>query len=279
MITDKVITYIMLLFAALVTLFPIMYVVFSSFKSNMEIMSMTPKLLPEVWTLENYKNIFNFEDFNVWLLLKNSIVYTAICVISTLIVSSVTGYVFARGEFPLKKPIETVFLSLMFISFGSITIYPMFELLNLIGLAKSLNGLIVMKVFSLNVVNMQLVKSFVKTLPAEIDESAEIDGCTFTGIFFRIISPLLTPILATIALLSFQGSWNEYLMPTLFTITRPDQQTLIVAIMAMKNSSQAAQSWNIMFAATVISSIPVLILYFCFGKYYVSGLSEGAVKG
>ena len=88
----------------------------------------------------------------------------------------------------------------------------------------------------------------------------------------------MKPIVATIAIMSFKSSWNDYVMPTVFTYTKPEQRTLIVAIMALKNSSGAAVSWHIMFAGTVICLIPVLLIYICLNKYFVSGLTAGAVK-
>ena len=126
---------------------------------------------------------------------------------------------------------------------------------------------------------MYLVRSFVGSLPREMDESAKIDGCSFTGIFFRIILPLLKPVMATIAVLTFNYSWNSYLMPAMFTLTRPEQQTLIVGIMALKNSGQGASQWNLMLAGTVIALVPVLFVFAIANRYFVSGLADGAVKG
>ena len=91
--------------------------------------------------------------------------------------------------------------------------------------------------------------------------------------------PLLKPILATIAILSFQGSWNDYLLPAIFTTTKPEQRTLIVALVALKNSSGAATNWNLMLAGAVIALFPVLVAYGIGNKYFISGLASGAVKG
>ena len=167
----------------------------------------------------------------------------------------------------------------MFISLGSITIYPTFEVLDFFGISQSLWGLLITKLFGIGIVNIYLVRSYILTLPKSMDESAEIDGCSFIGIFFKIIAPLLKPILATIGILAFQGSWNDYLMPTIFTMTRPEQRTLIVGVMALKNSEAAASSWNLMLAGATVSLIPVLIAYAFANKYFVSGLASGAVKG
>ena len=193
--------------------------------------------------------------------------------------SSVCAYVFERGQFFGKKVIFTMFSSLMFISLGSITVYPLFDILNVVHLNRSLWGLIVIKMLGIPIVNIYLVKSHVKTLPKELDEAAMIDGCSFVGIFFRIIAPLLKPIVATVAILSFQSSWNEYLMPTIFTLANPSQRTLMVGVVALKNSGNSASSWNLMLAGSMVALLPVLVAYAFFNRYFVSGLTAGAVKG
>lgn len=275
----KILVYLILTIFLILILFPIVYIIFSSFKTNVEIMTEPAKLFPEHWSLENYVLAWTSDKLNVGRMFFNSTWFTVLTVIITLLTSSICGYVFERGEFKLKKVLFAIFSSLMFISLGSITIYPQFEVLAIFNLSKSLMGLVVLTCFGIPVVNMYLVKGFVAALPKELDESARIDGCTFTGIFFRIILPLLKPIMSTIAVLTFNSTWNSYIMPAMFTMTRTDQQTLIVGIMALKNSGQGASQWNLMLAGTVIAMIPVLVVYAAANKYFVSGLIDGAVKG
>ncbi len=274
-----VFTYLVLLIAFVFVVFPLLYVIASSFKTNVEIMANPERIFPKEWTFDNYITAWNSDSMDVGHMFFNSMWFTVASVIITLITSSVTGYVFARGEFRLKKTIFAIFSSLMFISLGSITIYPQFEVLSLVHLNRSLVGLLVLTCFGIPIVNMYLVRGFVDSLPKELDESAKIDGCTFTGIFFRIILPLLKPIMATIAVLTFNGTWNSYIMPAMFTMSKPEQQTLIVGIMALKNSGQGASQWNLMLAGTVIAMLPVLVVYACANKYFVAGLADGAVKG
>ena len=212
-------------------------------------------------------------------MLKNSIIYTVVSVAATLFTSAMCGYVFSRGEFPGKKVIFAVFCSLMFINMGSITMYPYFEIIDFLHFEKSLYSLMFIQVFGIPIVNIYLVKGFMNGIPTEIDEAAEIDGCGFVGTFIRIILPMLKPILATIGILAFQASWNNYIMPLIFTMTKPEQQTLIVGVMALKNSDQAASAWNLMLAGSTIALLPVLIVYVISSKYFVQGIAAGAVKG
>ena len=276
----KTIIYIFLCAVLFVTILPVIYTVFASFKTNSEIMTHPETLFPLEPTLNNYKAALTTGSFNIPLMFWNSTYYTVLTVIITITISSLSGYVFARGgNFPGSKVIFTVFSSLMFINMGSITIYAVFKVLDIVHLSDSLWGLIVMKVFGIGSVNIYLVRSYIRTLPYSLDEAAKIDGCSFIGIFFKIIGPLLKPIIATISILAFNSSWNDYLMPTLFTISRPEQRPLIVGIMALKNSGNAASNWNLMLAGATVALIPILIAYAFGNKYFVEGLASGAVKG
>lgn len=271
--------YIILILVFIICIFPIVYTFLTSFKTNSEILAQPDRLFPAEWSFENYKIAFTSDDFNVGKMLFNSSYYTLFCICFAILSSSVCAYVFERGEFFGKKVIFTMFSSLMFISLGSITVYPLFDILNIVRLNRSLWGLIVIKMLGIPIVNIYLVKSYIKTLPKELDEAAMIDGCSFVGIFFRIIAPLLKPILATVAILSFQSSWNEYLMPTIFTLANPSQRTLMVGVVALKSSGNSAASWNLMLAGSMVALVPVLVAYGFFNKYFVSGLTAGAVKG
>ncbi len=263
----------------IVTVFPIIYTISASFKSNTEILINPGRMFPKNPTADNYVMAWGSEAFNVPILLKNSIIYTVVNMLSTLFVSSMAGYVFARGHFKLKKLIFYCFTSLMFIKTGGITIYATFKVLSGIHLDRSLYALMLVHLFGVPVINIYLIKGNIETLPIAIDEAAKIDGCSFPGIFLRVILPLLKPILATVAILSFNSSWNDYLMPNIFTLTNPMQRTLIVGLMALKSSGESASAWNLMLAGATIALIPILVVFAFLNKYFVKGISNGAVKG
>ena len=148
-IVVNIIIYLIFLIFLVVVLFPLVYVLVSSFKTNLELMGEPERYFPRSWTFDNYKEAWNSETLNVGRMLFNSIWFTSCSVIITLITSSVSGYVFERGEFKLRKPLFAIFSSLMFVSLGSITIYPKFAILSLIGLNKSLFGLVVLNCFGI----------------------------------------------------------------------------------------------------------------------------------
>ena len=275
----NLICYLFLLIILLATLFPLIYTILSSFKTNMELLSDPGRIFPERFTVDNYIRAWNSDSLQIGRMFINSVLYTLGCVMIMLVEASLYGYVFARGKFRGKRILFLVFSSLMFINLGSITIYPLLEVLASVKLKSSLWALLVYKIFAIPIVNIYLVKSYIQALPIALDEAAKIDGCGFVGIFFRIIRPMLKPIMATIGMLSFNSSWNEYLFPAVFTMAKPEQQTLIVGIIALKNSSESAVSWDLMFAGTTISLIPVLLAFAFANRYFVKGIAMGALKG
>ena len=277
-IKENIVLYLLLSVILVFVIFPLIYTVLASFKTNAEILSNPGGIIPRQFTLDNYIQAWNSEEFNVPVLLKNSTYYTLIITCAVILKGAMCGYVFARAEFPGKKLIFSLFSALLFVHLGTITVYPLFNILNAVHLNRSLWGLIVIKIFSINVVNIYLVKSFVTSLPIGLDEAARIDGCNFIQTFFYIIAPILKPVLATIGILAFKNSWNEYLMPTIFTLGNPNQRTLIAGVVALKSGGAAATSWNLMFAGSAIALVPVLVAYAFGNRYFVSGLASGAIK-
>ena len=276
---SSILKHLYLLILLFLIVFPIIYTVASSFKTNSEILAHPANIFPKEPTLDNYIQAWNSDNFRIGKMLFNSLYYTLFNVVITVGVSAMCGYVFARGHFRGKNTIFTIFCALLFVNIGSISMYPNFQILELLHIPRSLPGLLFVKCFGIPVANIYLVRGFINGIPKEIDEAAKIDGCGFTRIFFSIIIHLITPILATVAIMTFQGSWNDYLMPLIFTMTKPEQRTLIVGVVSLKTSGEAASSWNLMLAGTTLALIPVLVAYAIGNKYFVQGLAAGAVKG
>ncbi len=271
-----ILSYVFLLALLFLVIFPVIFEFVNSFKSNMEILA-GMNFWPTEWTFDNYKQAWTVANFAkyTW----NSVYYCFFNVMIGLIFSAINGYIFARAEFPGKNVIFGIKTGMMFVTLGTSSMYPTLQILKALHLNTSLWGLIIMHFFGSSITNIFLVRSFIFSLPKEMDEAAEIDGCTFLGIFFRIILPLLKPVMATIGILSFQSSWNDYLMPMIVTLANPEQRTLPVGLKALAGSSDAAASWNLVMAGAVISSLPMIIIYLFLNKYFVKGMTAGAVKG
>lgn len=272
-------TFIYLILIALfaITVFPLLYTLLGSFKSNMELLTNGASIIPKKFIFDNYKQAWELGNFKQYTF--NSVFMSFFIVLGTIFTSTIAAYVFERGQFRYKNVIFAMVVSSMFVSLGSLTLYPQLMIAKVFNMNKSLWGVIIIRVFGMNVTNLFVARSYIRTISPEIDESAKVDGCTFFRIYRSIIFPLLKPLVATLAILEFRASWNDYMMPMVFTLSNPDRMPLVVGIMNLKGSGAAASSWNLMLAGSSIAIIPIIVIYIIFNRYFISGLTAGAVKG
>ncbi len=273
----RFVIFLFMVVAALLTIYPVVYVVLGAFKANGELLIGGTSIFPKEWIFVNFIEAWNEANFAVYTM--NSIYLAVGVMILSLVISSMAGYVFARKQFPGKELIYGVFVAFMFINVGSVTLRPLFELAIKLHMNTSLFSVILISAGGGQATYIFLVRAYMKTVPKELDEAARIDGCTFFQTFARVILPLLKPILATIALLSFRGGWNEYILPLVFTMTNQAKRPLTVGVTMLKNSGDGAAAWNIMFAGATISIIPILLIYVFTSRQFIQGLTAGAVKG
>ena len=260
----------------IISIFPVMYTILGSFKGNMELLT-SNSLFPKRFVLDNYVQAWKMANFEKYTI--NSIIMSGSIVLGSIFTTTIAGYVFERGVFPGKELMFAMVVSSMFVSLGSLTLYPTYVIAKFFGINKSLWGVVIIRVFGLNVTNLFITRSYIRTLSKEIDEAAKVDGCSFFSIFARVIFPLLKPLIATIAILEFRHSWNDYLMPMVFTLSNKDRMPLIVGVMNLKGSGEAASSWNLMLAGSSIALVPMILVYLYFNRYFIEGLTAGAVKG
>lgn len=285
----KILLYLFLGIIVFITIVPIVYTVSASFKPNTEILSGGAHIIPKNFTLDNYiiawtmgssggsavgRKVVTFADYTV-----NSIILASITVVGTVIFTSMSAYCFQRGNFPGRKLIYNIFLATMFISAGSITIFPIVKLASRFGL-NNLYGASIVQIFTTSAANLFLTMGYMKTIDKEIDNAAKIDGCSFFRTYYNIILPLCKPILATIALMSFRHSWNDYLLPMVFTLGKPDQYPLVVGVVALKSfGGEGAAQYNLLMAGTMFSLVPIVTIYLALNRYFIAGITQGAIKG
>lgn len=266
-----------MLLVAVMMLYPLVYIVLGSFKENGELLRGGANPLPSHFIVENYIQAWQQANFAVYT--KNSILISVGVMLLTLLNCSMAGYVFNRKNFPGKELLYGLFVAFMFVNVGSVTLRPLFELSVKVHMNKSLISVILISAGMSQATNIFLVRGFMSSIPREIDEAAKIDGCSFFGIYWRMALPLLKPVLATIGLLSFRSGWNEYIMPLVFTMSNDSMRPLTVGVTMLKNAGDGAAAWNIMFAGATISIIPIIIVYCFTSKYFMKGMTTGAVKG
>ena len=269
--------FVFMLVVALLTLYPIIYVFFGSFKENKELLVGGVNIFPETFVIKNYIDAWEQADFATYT--KNSFFLGITIMLFSLILSSMAGYVFARKKFRGKELIYGLFVAFMFINVGSVSLRPLFELAIGLHMNTSLWSVVLISAGGGQATSIFLVRGYMNTIPKELDEAAKIDGCTFFQTFYMILLPVLKPILATVALLSFRGGWNEYILPLVFTMTTPEQRPLTVGVNMLKNAGDGAAAWNIKFAGATIAIVPMLLIYICSSRYFIEGLTAGAVKG
>jgi ABC-type glycerol-3-phosphate transport system permease component len=276
-ISLRLVLYTFLTLCTLFALFPIIYLFLASFKSNAEILTSGARIIPEKFVFDNYFQAWNLANFKQ--LTLNSVGMTFFIVVGSILTTTTLAYVLQRGKFKGKAFLHGLFLSTMFISLGTSSLFPQLQIAKSLGINSSLIGVIIIRVLGINVTQLFIATSFISTIPNEIDEAAKIDGCGFLRVFYKIIFPLLKPLIATSGLLSFRAAWNDYMLPMIFTLTHPEKAPLIVGVVSLRNTGEAASSWNLMLAGTTIAIIPMLVVYLFLNRYFIEGLTSGAVKG
>jgi len=276
-VLSNISVYLVLTIIFVFALFPVFYTLMGSFKSNQELLTAGATIIPKNFVLENYKQAWELANFEKYTF--NSIFLAFFIVIGTILSSTTAGYAFERGNFRFKNFLFLLVVSSMFVSLGSLTLYPLVRIAKFFGINKSLWGVIIIRVFGISVTNLFISRTYIRTISTELDEAAKIDGYGFFRIFVHIIFPLLKPLIATIGILEFRFAWNDYLMPMVFTMSNPDRMPLVVGVVNLKSTGEAASSWNLMLAGSAISIIPMILVYVILNRYFIQGLTTGAIKG
>lgn len=266
--------WILLLAISALLLFPIAVAFLGSLKTNLELTT-GATFWPETWQFNNYVQAWTQADFASFTF--NSLFVAVFVTAGTLLVSAMAAYAVDRVPFKGKKLFIVLQSFTLFISIGAVVLRPQFDLMVSIGLQKSLWGVIIILI-SAHATAFFMVIGFFRGIPKELDEAALIDGCNFYTTFWRIILPLLRPALAVAALFTFRGAWNEYILPLVFSLSRPDMQTLPVGLANLRYGAGAAVENQLMLAGACISILPLLIVYLFANRSFMQ-VTVGSVKG
>lgn len=264
--------FIVTLVLAVIFFFPIFFNLMSAFKSNAEIMR-DAIAFPKGLYLESFKYLLTETDFPRAIL--NSLILTLVSIVAQVLIIPMAGYAIERRNARWTRFMFLYFLAGMMIPFQAYMI-PLFKELRLFGLYGSLAGPILVYVAGAVGFGCLLYTSFVKGIPQEIEEAAEIDGCSRYGIFWRIVFPLMGPVTASMVVLNGLGIWNDFLMPML-VLPSGEPKTMVVEI--YRYIGEFSSRWDMIFAGTAMSVVPVLIVFVALQKYFVKGIAAGATKG
>ncbi|EID43465.1 carbohydrate ABC transporter permease [Parageobacillus thermoglucosidasius] len=262
----KGLLYAVLVTYAIITLIPFLWALSSSFKTLEEIVSGTISFIPKQFTLDNYKQIFLEQKMFPRWLLNSTIIAVAVTVLN-LLFNSMAGYALARLQFPGKKPLFIIILAVLMIP-AQVTMIPNYLILKQLGWLNSYQGMIVPTM--INATFIFMMRQFFINFPKELEEAAELDGLSRLGIFFRIVLPLARPALAAQAIFVFMGSWNDFMRP-LIILSDPQLFTLPLGLNSFKG--QYISYWNYIMAASMVFTLPVLVIYAFFNRYFIKGIS------
>jgi len=258
-------------FVALLTIAPLLWMLSVSFMARGEASQFPPPLLPSDPSLDNYRMLFS--TFGIGRFLLNSLLISTLATALALLFTMPAGYAFAKLRFKGRDATFRLLVAALVVP-GQIGMLPLFLELKAMGLVNSYAGALVP--WLAGIFGIFLVRQYCLSIPDEMLEAARIDGASEAQILRRIVLPILTPIIVTLALFVFLGSWNDFIWP-LIILADQDLYTLPVALAAM--SRQHVQDNELMMAGAVVTTLPVLILFLALQRFYLTGLLTGSVKG
>ena len=270
----KIVIYVLLIGFAIIEFLPFIWALSASFKNGQEIndsLSFPPKFVPANPTFDNYLNIFQIVPFGLWYF--NSFLTAAITTILCLFFSSTAGYAFARIPFPGREFIFLAILGTMMIP-GVITIIPLYILLRSLGLTDTYQGLIIP--FMVTAFGIFLMRRFFQSVPNELEEAARVDGAGRVRIFAQIVLPLARPAIAALTIFTFMGRWNDFLMP-LIIISSDDKFTLPLGMSTFRSTYKT--DWGLLMSGSILVTIPIVLMYVIFQRFFIEGVSYTGLKG
>jgi multiple sugar transport system permease protein len=238
-----------------------------------EVYTYPPTFIPKVIRWRNYIEAWRRMPFGIFF--KNSAYISASVAVGQMFTCSLAGYAFSRLRFPGRDTIFLFYLATMMIPFAVIMI-PLFITMRTFGWVNRHMALIVPALVS--VWGTFLMRQFMSTLPKELEDAARVDGCSFVRLYWTIVLPLAKPALATLGILTFMGTWNDFLWP-LIVISSVRNKTLALGLLMFQEQSTMRTPWHLMMASATLAIMPILVIFTLGQKYYVQGIVTTGLKG
>jgi len=263
----------LLVFFAIVMVAPFLWLVTSSFKTQIAIFQYPPQFIPDPWVPENFSNALTYKPFDLYF--RNTLIIAGLNVVAVVFSSSFCAYGFARLRFPGRDFWFGIVMATLFLPYA-ILLVPSFIIFSRLGWVDTFLPLVVPQFFGGGAFNIFLMRQFFRTIPEEIADAARIDGCSEFGVYWRIMLPLSKPALITIAIFTFLFAWNDLIGPLTY-LRSPDNFTIAVGLASFR--SQTDISWDLQLAASTAVTIPVIILFFLAQRYFIQGVVMTGLKG
>ncbi|XBX05186.1 carbohydrate ABC transporter permease [Enterocloster clostridioformis] len=269
---EQILCYVVLILLALMVLVPVLWMISTAFKTEAQTYSPKPQWIPDPISLESFRKFFTTYNFGRMTL--NSLVTCIFAMIICIACACLAGYGVTRFQFKGKKQLMNFLLvTQMFPSV--MLVVPFYAVLSKYHMTNKLIGLIIVYAATNVAFSTWMLVSYFKTVPIELDEAARVDGASSFRIFWNIILPLIVPGIAAVAIFVLFSGWNEYMYSSVL-ISNDQLKTLTVGIISL--NSQYQIKWNDLMAASTVSSLPLVVLFICFQKYFIAGMTGGAVK-
>ncbi len=266
----KIVMYLLVLILTVVVVFPFLWMLLASFKDISEFYSVTPSIFPKKFIPDNYSELFSHGQFGRYYF--NSFFITAIQVVTSLLIDLAAGYGFAKFQFKFRNGLFLLILSTMMIPWVA-TIIPLYIIVSNLHLVNTYWALILVGMADATFIF--LARNFMSSIPTPLLEAARIDGAGEFKIFFKVVIPLVKPLIAVIGIQKMIASWNSFQWP-LLVVNSDELKTLPIAIAQL--STKYSDAYNLKMAAAVVAILPVLVLYIIFQKYFTEGISLSGIK-
>lgn len=269
----NVLTYAILIVISVIILIPFYWMVTTSLKHQTKIFSFPPQWIPNPIKWENYALVFDEQPFHLYF--YNSTYIAVVVTLGTCVFAALAGYAFAKISFPFKNVIFLILLSSMMIP-TEVTALPLFIWMSDLQLVNTHFPLIIPPMLGAGgMFGVFLLRQFFITVPGDLDEAAKIDGCTPWMTFWRIMVPLAKPALATLTIFTFLNSWNEFFEPLIYLST-DELFTLPLALSLF--TDQSGTQWHLLMAASVMATLPLLVVFFAAQKKFIEGVTMTGLK-
>jgi multiple sugar transport system permease protein len=255
---------------------PFAWTVITSFKTLPDALRLT--FIPQPFTTGPWEYVFTVLEPSVIVLFVNSLFLATVVTISNLVLGSIAGYAFARMRFPGRELLFIVVLGTLMVP-DQLRVVPIYVLFSSLGLVSGIGQWIaVLVIMAISASSIFLLRQYFLTIPRDLEEAARIDGAGFFTTFWRVMLPLASPALAAVAILQFQGTWNSFFWPVVF-LTERSHYTLPLGLTFFRLSGGFGTNWPPLMATVVIATIPILLLYIFFQRYFIEGIASSGVKG
>ena len=269
----KILVYAIMVIFTVLTIYPILWLVLQSFKTNTTYLTTNKLSFPSSLYLGNYAFVINQGNFFGFF--KNSLIYTSVTVAVVVVLSNMAGFAFAKLNYKITKLLHGIFIVGILLTMQSILI-PLFLMVSAAGIHNTRWAVLIPYIALGLPMGVYLCTDFQKSIPDELMEAARIDGASFISIFSRVVLPMCAPVSVTLAIITFTGNWNEFILMSLMTSS---EKLKAIPYMVGRYAGALGSDYGKLFTSLTVALIPILIFYSIFRNQITKGVAAGAVKG